>query len=241
MQILQDSDSRERHQKGLQRQQVLELKQKIPAEIAGKTLTAEKDTCRDSGNNRDSSFTTETQCRDVQGWQWQQRRPLAGTPVATGKPGLQQKFTAEIAGKTVTAEKYTCRETSFTKKTPCRDWREDSDSRGRHLQRPQHYGRNCLQRLQGRHWQAEKDTCRTPALQQKLHAQIAGGRQWQQRKTPAGTPALQQKLHAEIRGKTVTAEKYTCRDSSFTTETPCRDCWEYSITNHHAGTKMSYL
>jgi hypothetical protein len=43
----------------------------------------------------------------------------------------------------------------------------------------------------------------TPALQQKLHAEIAR-KTVTAEKTPTGTPALQQKLRTEIEEKTVT-------------------------------------
>ncbi len=84
-----------------------------------------------------------------------------------GTPGLQQKLPAEIAGKAVTAEKDTCRDASFTTKTPCRVWKEDSDgyrftaetpcriagkavTAEKDLEGHQLYNENSMQRLEGR-------------------------------------------------------------------------------------------
>jgi cell division protein FtsI/penicillin-binding protein 2 len=61
---------------------------------------------------------------------------------------LYNRLHAEIAGKTVTAEKYTRRDSSFRAETPCRNWREDRDSKEIHLQGLQLYSRNSMQRLQ---------------------------------------------------------------------------------------------
>jgi hypothetical protein len=132
--------------------------------------------------------------------------------------GLQRQQGLQLYNsQTVTAEKDTCMDSSDKRDSRLKqnlpaESATDSDSRDRYLQGHQLYNRNSMLKLEGR--------------------------QCQQKKTPPGTPAttktpgLQQKLHEEIAGKTVPAEKDTCRDSSdngdssFTAETPCRDCWE---------------
>ncbi len=123
------------------------LQQKLPAEIAGKKVTAEKDTCMQGLQwQQGLQLYNRNSMQRLQERKWQQRKTLAGTPATTGTPALQQ---------------------------PDSDSRE-RHLHGLQRQKGLQVKAKPPRRECNRQWQQGQISAGTPALQQKLHAEIGG-------------------------------------------------------------------